>query len=424
MTDPVIWALGIIATLFLVYGAGVPWLGPLARWGEETFYPLTVLKGLHRVAWPAYFCIAVVGFYFLQKLWDSGKWKRGLAAVAFTLLLIEAGYRVRQIHSDFRLVDQEFSQAQLYKIMDPIYEDGIVFSDYSSILGLPPMQLWHDKVLAPGSWRLQNKGFRISMATGLPHIGSMLSRQSTRYAQRGVQMAAHPLIHRDWPDEVEDDRPVLVILDHEYDARPGIDYIISIADTVYTDKKWSLLSLDPQKINQYGADFLKDDELLNRLSSDSLFYLYHSYATENGDNKSFMPNAGERFNYGHDHELLNISMDSLPKEISISLWWEVDNYRYGAPRFHLKQLDRDGVEIYNKEYFDRRYNYDYYQGWQRLQFITWKRDEADRLILHMESNANISIDELWVQNREDTILQQLSTNPKVYSINNYPIKVE
>lgn len=236
------------ATLLLFLLAANTSLLPISReWMEANTSWLLMFKASGRLGWGFYFALTVTGALFIDRLFRiTSPW---FMAALFSLLL--AAVWNAEINQYIRPKFKEVFQANFFnreheqEILDVLSQNKIDAGQYQAILCLPKMMAWSDKILSEINYRTQIYSTRISMATGLPMVNSMLSRIGLQHTLERVQMLANPLVERTMLQKFPNQKDILLVVGSDAipELKTGEQYLLDISERVAQTKDFSLYRL-------------------------------------------------------------------------------------------------------------------------------------------------------------------------------------
>jgi hypothetical protein len=395
-------------TLFL-YASAIIFM-PFSRdFIEEKMGLLLMFKASARIAWPMYFICTSAAIIILDH------WKDRFKKIpVFYLLIIPAFIWLYEIKiyvlPKFRNINNEnfFSKVKEDEILDFLNSSGINAENYQAILCVPKMMMWNDNFISQTDFDTQFYGIRISKATGMPMLSSMLSRISTGQIAEGIELLSSPYIYKSLVDKLPDKRPILIVSGKSHPAlQEGEKFLLSIADTLVDHERLTLYFLPLDRINQNKYINSVCTLHLNQ-SVDSIGIIHLGF--DNRESKlSYFSKGSLILNKG-EHELLNVKIDSAHSENYVfSVWTYVDHESYGIGNFIL-QVMNEKKEIVFESRPDTRYSNDVHDNWirteikfpvrndenVRVQFNTNRAISIDEIILRPESKDYHLIEGMWI----------------------------
>ncbi len=216
--------------LVLLFSLGLPFILPGGERLLEWLSPIRQFRSIGRFAWVFYYAVNIAAFTTIYyKARAGGGWRWGLAALALLTLSFES-YRFARSH-DLRLDPiEEMAPGREFTAID-----SLDFSRYQAILPIPYYNIGSDNYWWSLSGFIGQKTQTLSMQTGLPLMGAMLTRTSLGQTVNQLQMVMEPyrlpLLLSDLPN----DKPLLMAWDEERlaDQRPLYAHLLEGAKPIY-----------------------------------------------------------------------------------------------------------------------------------------------------------------------------------------------
>ncbi|MDO8366595.1 MAG: hypothetical protein Q7T20_07365 [Saprospiraceae bacterium] len=221
---------------------------PVSReWMENNMGWLMMFKASGRLGWAFYFALTVTATLFIDRLFRlTSPW---FMATLFSLVL--AALWNSEINQYTRPKFKNVFQANFFdrqheqEMLDIFRQNNVEVSQYQAILCLPKMIAWSDKILSEINFRTQISSTRISLATGLPMVNSMLSRIGLQHTLERVQMHSNPLIERSLLQKFPNQKDILLIVGSDAipELKTGDQYLVDISERVAETRDFSLYRL-------------------------------------------------------------------------------------------------------------------------------------------------------------------------------------
>ncbi len=236
------------ASLLLFLLAANTSLIPVSRdWLEQNMGWMLMFKASGRLGWTLYFALTVTAAVFVDRLFRvTSPW---FMASLFTLLIAALwNAEINQyIKPHFKGVfyDNHFDKAHEQEILDIFQQNKVDVSQYQAILSVPKMMAWNDKILSDINYRTQVYSVRVSMATGLPMVNSMLSRIGLGHTLERVQMLSSPLVERTLLQKFPNQKDLLLLVGSDAipELKGGEKFLVDISERVAVSKDFSLYRL-------------------------------------------------------------------------------------------------------------------------------------------------------------------------------------
>lgn len=171
----------------------------LQQWMENHMGPLLMFKASARLGWSFYFAITISGVLLLDRILKKIKSPVFIACITLPCVLVWA-YEIKSyvgVHYKEAFHPNFFAKNYENDMLNILQQNQIDLAPYQAMLVLPKMMAWNDDFSCDIQWASQFYSMRLSAATGIPMISSMLSRMSVSQCAEAIQMLAHPVVHRD-----------------------------------------------------------------------------------------------------------------------------------------------------------------------------------------------------------------------------------
>lgn len=237
--------LGASVVLFLL-AANTSLINISPEWLERNAAWLLMFKASGRLGWALYFALTVTAVVFIDRLFVRiPRWYVGL----LFLLAIMAAWNAeinQYIRPNFSNIKHAnfFDRQHETEMLEVLRKNRVNVEDYQAILSLPKMMTWSDKVMSDINFGTQFYSLRLSLATGLPLVNSMLSRIGLQHTLDRVQMLSHPLVERSLPAIFPNQKDILLVMGT--DAGPlksGEQFLLDIAQQVAETPDFKLYRL-------------------------------------------------------------------------------------------------------------------------------------------------------------------------------------
>ena len=232
--------------LLYLFSTGFPFTLP--GWERFTEYlgPLRQFRAIGRFSWFFFFTANIVVLTWIGRLMVKKAW---LQVLCLGILAAEAFFFLRA--RDLRLDDV----AGLQPGATLLQQTGINPADYQAILPIPYFHIGSDNFWIEPEGFIQQNAMVLSLQSGLPLCGVMMSRTSVGQTYRQMQLVSepyrYPIILEDYPNT----KPLLMLVDEERFrlAAPRWDHFSSAATGVRF-----LKDLGRLKVYAVPISFFKD----------------------------------------------------------------------------------------------------------------------------------------------------------------------
>jgi hypothetical protein len=306
-----------------------------------------------------------------------------------------------------------------------LHKSGKQVSNYQAIIALPYFLLGSEKLVEESD--VARDAMQASLYTGLPIVGTELSRTSISQSFNEASLISGPLIKKEIINLFKNTRPLLLIT-HGDNLKPEEKNLLNKATFIFADKlnryyELPLLafkdSIAETKIYvaQRKSAFFRHKDYLSTDPTDNVVIERfedepQSYAVL-GAGAHYSQSGENRFYSG----ILPNANDSALYEISY--WVYTDNRRPGYPVLHITQFDSTGKEICHIE-SDAQYSAESYHNWVRAAVSFTLYNKRNKLLL-IENDLYATFDEVMVRPKNVNVITQ-PDNDSSFIFNNYPIR--
>jgi len=272
-------ALGM-GIVLLILSMGLPFVIPPLEFLKDYVGPIKQFRSLGRFAWAFYFVINMVAFYWIyiciskqQKIWRT----TGFIAV-FGLLFFEA---------------YQLSYQTKFKLNYPMYwepgnslsaydaqNEALDFSQYQATIPIPYYSIGSNNFNYPTGGLIKQRVQTISVQTGIPTTGAMLTRSSRQQTFNQFQLIVEPYRIPNIFQDFKSEKPLLLA----WRNNPQNDYLNLYghlkegAKSIFLDGELELFHVEIQDF-QYRID-QKKRNIATALESDSLFTVANFLTTD------------------------------------------------------------------------------------------------------------------------------------------------
>lgn len=342
--------------MLYVFSTGFPFT--ISDWERFTGYlgPLRQFRALGRFSWFFFFTINIVVLTWIGMAYSR---KKGMLALCLLTLSTEAFFFLRS--RDLRLDDV----AGLQPEGNLLQQIGIAPRDYQAILPIPYFHIGSDNFWEEPEGFVQQNAMVLSLQSGLPLCGVMMSRTSVGQTFLQLQLVGepyrYPLILDDYPNT----KPLLMLIDEERFrlAAPRWDHFSSAATGVRFLKDLGRLKVYAVPLSFFQASADRQREIVATqatslplypkggfLISDSSAFVVH----RNWDNELSAITYNAPGGFSGDVSLENILFDeALPHQKAgerslISVWMYLKDDMRGTTTCTLREYDPKTGEEYSR----------------------------------------------------------------------------
>jgi len=334
-------------------------------WLEENFSWLTMFKASGRLGWTFYFALTVTAVVFIDRLFRvTSPW---FMASLFSLSV--AGLWNAEINQYIKPVFKDSFQANYFdaaheqEIFDVLRQNKIEITDYQAMLCLPKMMAWSDKILSDINFRTQLYGTRLSVATGLPMVNSMLSRIGLQHTLERVQMLSNPLVERTLLQKFPNQKDILLLVGSDAipELKNGEKYLTDISEQVAETKDFSLYRLRLADLANSRA--IQDAKSVFQSGKSSAPSLHLGY--DEAPSSQALYGAGSHQVKAKEDDIYDfVSPFERDTQMVFSGWTYLDKGKWSSGFWLLSVRDASGAELQNIKLESRKSN-DVQDSWIR-----------------------------------------------------------
>ena len=379
---------------------------------EEKFGSLLMFKAVARLAWPVYFGLSVfaaVFFYELTK--ERCKCCLYIPLVVFILM------NLWEIHDyivptfDNKYHANFFSKSNNEQIKDLLKAGNVDIDQYQALLCIPKQMFWSDNQLSDINFNCQFYSNRISLATGIPLINSMLSRVSVGQSSEAIELISNPLIEKSLPKKFPNQKDILLLLGAEHlPLTEGEIFLTEISDTILKNEHFTLFRLPLNKLND--NKYIKEAKNTPETDKSKNNIIYNGF-NDNNSNIKYFGNGAKVMEKGEHIVFEGTINDPTDSIYQFSCWTHIDNEKYGMGDFRLMIINEKNETLYDKNIETRRSS-DIHDDWIRSE-DTFKYQKGQKIKLLFNCNRTLTLDELLIRPKNQHIKLELSNSSFLYN---------
>lgn len=332
--------------LIFLYSSGIIFLPFTKNFIESNLGSLLLFKAVARLSWVFWYILVLFSLVVLEaglKLWPNTT-KITLVVLLFTLWHLE--YMVVQkpkfdntSHPNF------FSEEFNFEIKSNLTSSGAKIEEFQGILLLPRVVAWSDLFMTDDrNFFNQFVGMRMSLATGLPLISTMLSRLSTNSGLELLEFYSDPLITKSLHTSFPNKKDILIVYGKGTPTSAGENYLIKISDTLFVHNDYILLRLPLQRLNNYQLhNELKNGKISNQKLPRG------SYFNEKFDslkNTKSYSGGGSMISKIGNHKISEFKIDSIIDSLyTISMWTHSDYTKHSSGLWTIDVYNNNNLKI-------------------------------------------------------------------------------
>lgn len=356
--------LGASLLLFLM-AANTSLIKVSPDWLENNMGWMLMFKASGRLGWTFYFALTLTAAVFLDRLFRvTSPWYMASLFILLTTAIWNAEIN-QYIRPHFKEVFNEnyYDQKHEQEIKDILLENKIDASQYQALLSIPKMMAWSDKILSTLNYRTQMYSTRISLATGLPMVNSMLSRIGLGHTLERVQMLSNPLVERTLLQKFPNQKDLLLVVGSDAipELKGGEKFMVDISERVAETKDFSLYRLRlSDLVNNSSISAAKTAFRTGTNTAPSLHLSYD----ETPSSHTFYGKGSHQTKAQEDDITSFVSTFERDTQMVFSGWTYVDPGQWSAGFWLLSIRDQSGAELENIKIETRKSN-DVQDSWLR-----------------------------------------------------------
>ncbi len=334
-------------------------------WLEDHMGWMLMFKASGRLAWDFYFALAITATVFIDRLYRlTSPWFMATLFVV-TMAAVWNAEINQYTRPKFSNVFQEnfYDQKHEQEILDVLQQNKVDISQFQAMLCLPKMMAWSDKILSDINYRTQFFGTRVSLATGLPMVNSMLSRIGLAQTLERVQMLSNPLVERSLPQKFPNQQDILILVgsDAISELKVGEKFLLDISQILVVNKDFSLYRL--RLTDLANNTVLRSAKMAIQSGSDTAPALHLGY-DETPSSHAFYGAGSHETKIKEDLICDFASPYERDTQMVFSAWTYLNPGPYSAGFWLLSIRDHAGGEVENIKVETRKSN-DVQDSWIR-----------------------------------------------------------
>ncbi len=278
MLNILFWA-SVAALLFsfaLPFSLGLKWL-------LNYLPPIRQIRALARFSWLFFYLINIVVFYGIFQYYIKNVKKRSVIILLTVAFLLFDGYLNITESNQYRLNKIPSLSDKENLTEDNRWIHNIHFEDYQAMLPLPYFHIGSESIWIVDNCGIAKQSLIVSMKTGLPSMGTMLSRTSLSQTYKSVQLITQPYRPYKILDDLPNQKPLLVLVpEHCNQLNPTEKSIIAKSDLLlivgnfsyYKLTLDSLKTLPPIGKLSYQKEF---SAIVQASQNDTSGYIYEDF---------------------------------------------------------------------------------------------------------------------------------------------------
>ncbi|NRB51682.1 MAG: hypothetical protein HRU41_28680 [Saprospiraceae bacterium] len=341
--------------VILLFSFGLPFILPGMDSLIKYTGPIKQFRGIGRFVWVFYFTINIIGFASLYHWLKERNWK---PAVFWPALLLPCFVLLFEAYNHIKAEDVRLDEIQELKPGNTYPEvTSIDFSNYQAILPIPYYSIGSDNFWYPPSGYINQKSQVMSVQTGLPVTGAMLTRSSPSQTIEQLQLIMEPYRRPKIFDQYPNDKPLIMAWDEVryQENRTPYAHLENAGPLLYEAGELKVLEVP---LNSYDARIAARKDSIVQALADTLFnadpffsrdsaatFIYDSFDEAEAE-KHYQGEGGQAFKLKRWVTAWEgAAPDTLQKQWVASFWMYIDQDLVPRTDFELVQLNDFGSEL-------------------------------------------------------------------------------
>lgn len=370
--------------------------------------PIQQLRALARFAWLFYYVINILVFYGLFTLLKRGIFLKILAVFALAFLLYD-GYLNVSLYAP-RLnnrVDELDDSANVSP--ENAWVPQIGKNTYQAILPLPYFHVGSENVWLDPKCDILRQSFIVSLKSGLPSMGVMLSRTSLSQTYKSLALACQPVSPYPIVNDLPNRKPLLLMVDNCKDLNSSEKNLVQHASLVWQGPKFAFYQLPVVQLDTIALQgekaFADEMKAIHEGTADSTRILYYNGFESTPDKEAFYGSgvySGEIKDWNHlvDKQIRN----GMPGDTCELLFW-VKGYQtdlMARSIFEFVQKKGDETVDYKYDQFQHFYC-SLKDNWMRIRIPFVLKSDHDKVMLAIRNpdmkHFRLVVDELIIRKK-------------------------
>jgi hypothetical protein len=373
----------------------------------EYLGPIQQLRALSRFSWLFYYLINILVFYGIFKLMKQ-RWPMKIMAGLALVFLFYDGYLNVKVYAP--ILNNRVAELEDVSNSSPenAWVSLIDVENYQAILPLPYFHVGSENVWREPKCDILRQSFIVSLKSGLPSMGVMLSRTSLSEAYKSLALVSNVvspfMILKDLPNQ----KPLLLMVENCNDLTSPEKNLVQHSSLVWQGPKFAFYQLSLTNLNAVALDgeeaFKNEMNTIYEGRADSTQLLYFN-GFENNPQKDAFQGAGafsgeiKNWNRVLEEKIKN----GLPGDTCEILFW-VKGYETDLmPRSIFEFVQKNGEETVDYKYDQFQHFYcSLKDGWMRVR-IPFVLKSANDLVMLSIRNGDLKHFQLLV---DDVIIRK------------------
>lgn len=323
--------------------------------------PIQQLRALSRFSWLFFYLINILVFYSLYQWMGKRALNKVLAGLALIFLFYD-GYLNVKVYA--AIMNNRVSELEDRTNSTPENEwvSLIQKDDYQAVLPLPYFHVGSENVWLEPKCEILRQSFIVSLKSGLPSMGVMLSRTSLSQTYKSLALVCTPVesfrILKDLPNQ----KPLLVMVDNCNELTFAERNLVAHSSLVWLGPKFTLYRLPISELDSIAVEgqnrFKREMDAVYASAPDSSSVFYFNDFEANEVSGSFQGKGSFTGEINNWNRILEQNLKGgMPGDTCEITFW-VKGYETDLlPRtvFEFVQKDDDNTVDYKYDQFQHFY---------------------------------------------------------------------
>ncbi len=368
--------------------------------------PIQQLRALSRFSWLFYYLINILVFYGVFKLMKK-RWPMKIMAGLALVFLFYDGYLNVTVYAP--ILNNRVAELEDVSNSSPenAWVSLVDAQQYQAILPLPYFHVGSENVWREPKCDILRQSFIVSLKSGLPSMGVMLSRTSLSQTYKSLALVSTPVSPFNILADLPNKKPILLMVENCNDLSTSEKGLVQHSSLVWQGPKFAFYKLPVDQLHSIAFQgqlaFEREMEPVYA-GTDSVSLIYFNGFDNNPVPQAFHGSgafSGEIKNWNHIVE--EKIKKGLPGDTCELLFW-VKGYETDLmPRSIFEFVQKNGDETVDYKYDQFQHFYcSLKDGWMRIR-IPFVLKSANDLIMLSIRNADLKDFQLLV---DDVIIRK------------------
>lgn len=367
--------------------------------------PIQQLRALARFSWVFYYMINILVFYGIFKFLKKGIYYKATAFLALSFLLYDGYLNVSQYapRLNNRIAELEDTRNDSPENAWVSFVNG---ADYQAVLPIPYFHIGSENVWLEPKNDMLKQSFIVSLKSGLPSMGVMLSRTSLSQTYKSLAIACDPVSDYLILNDLPNTKPLLLLVDTTASLNQAEKRILQHSGLLWNGPKFSLYTLPVDTLKQLAHEGkIRYKEELASLEADSLIpeILYLNRFEDLPNNTTFSGIGAFSAGIQNWNRIVDVELQKgLPGEQVELMFWVYGYETDLMARSIIEFVQKNGEETVDYKYTQFQHHYNsLHNGWMRIRIPFVLKSENDKVMVSVRNpdlkNFKLIIDDVIIR---------------------------